>query len=746
MSILAKSSADIVTLDEHNRHLQGQWDDEISPHRAFVCRKYHDFTGQNLSELLRTAIRWHDEGKKHPTWQGACQKDFEESRRIGKPCGKHLKQGHIRHELASLEYINRANESLPLAVRVSIAAHHGKLSRRHKKRWGEEHEEFEKFWLEFARLGNSFRLTDIDQAILSRYEFAGPRALLQFADHRASATESGEELPKLIPFQYTFPYKDAQGEPDLRGVQRLIKQLWDDPFAILRAPTGSGKTDAALLWAQYQIKEGKADRLVIAMPTRFTANALAVSTAENLSKNGLYHSSAWFKEEDKKNLGIARLLETPVTVTTIDHLCLSLTGTREDHHGIFFNLAHSCVVVDEADFYDAFTQQNIVMLLRVLRLLKVPVLLMSATVPESAKELYTQSGFSVSKIYEDTTDYELPRCTIKRCGRVEKPGDIEHLLERALNGKPTIIYANTVKRAQAYYRWFKAREFNDVALYHSRFTEPDKAKKEGQLYEMLGREAWDKGKAHGVAILTQIGELSVNISADFMISDLCPIDRLAQRVGRLSRFDKDKIGELYVVDPYKIDGDDLYPAPYGRWVSNKGWELSEALEKSDELLKEGEYSAKRFVDMVNEVYPAVPPIQSHVKDNNDKLENCIVANWLLGPVERVEEDNEDTKDWKSRDIPLQKMVYANYEVSGFTEDANQTFARWQAFRRFQLEHGIQCYAHDFEKANKNECLEKATFLISSNSRDEYTEEQSWIVKLRHYDFEMGLHFDLDDED
>ena len=73
-------------------------------------------------------------------------------------------------------------------------------------------------------------------------------------------------------------------------------------------------------------------------------------------------------------------------------------------------------------------------------------------------------------------------------------------------------------------------------------------------------------------------------------------------------------------------------------------------------------------------------------------------------------------------------------------------ARWQAFRRFQLEHGIQCYAHDFEKANKNECLEKATFLISSNSRDEYTEEQSWIVKLRHYDFEMGLHFDLDDED
>ena len=44
-----------------------------------------------------------------------------------------------------------------------------------------------------------------------------------------------------------------------------------------------------------------------------------------------------------------------------------MTGTREDHHAIFFNLAHSCLVIDEADFYDDFTQQNIVMLLRALR-------------------------------------------------------------------------------------------------------------------------------------------------------------------------------------------------------------------------------------------------------------------------------------------------------------------------------------------------------------------------------------------
>lgn len=747
MTILAKSNADNpVTLDEHNQHLQEQWECEISPRRAFMCRKYRDLTDQDLSELLKTGIRWHDEGKKHPAWQSACQKDFEESRRTGKPCGKHLKQAHIRHELASLEYIHRANAGLPLVVRVAIAAHHGKLSRKHKKRWGEEHKEFEKFWLEFARLGNSFRLTDTDRIILNRYEFAGLRSLLQLADHRASALESDEPFPGLVPFRYTFPYLDENGQPKLRGVQQLVEKFRDDPFAILRAPTGSGKTDAALLWALYQIEKNHADRLVIAMPTRFTANSLAISTAETLSKNGLYHSSAWFKESSKNETDTARLLETPVTVTTIDHLCISLTGTREDHHGIFFNLAHSCVVIDEADFYDDFTQQNIVMLLRVLRLLKVRVLLMSATVPKSAVELYAQSGFPVSKIYEDTTDYEIPRCILKRCGRGEKPENIEHLLERALKGEPTIIYANTVKQAQKYYKWFKGKDFDDVVLYHSRFTEPDKARKEQELYDMLGRGAWNTKEQHGVAILTQIGELSVNISADLMISDLCPIDRLAQRVGRLSRFDKDKVGELFVVDPYKAGGDSLYPAPYGRWITGKGWELSEPLRKSNELLEDGEYSAKRFVDMVNEVYPTVPPIKPHVRANNEKLENCIVGNWLIGPVEHTGEDDENTKDWKSRDIPLQRLVYANYEADSLSEADNQSFRSWRAFRRFQLEHGIQCHSYEFEKAENNARLEKTTFMISSNSRDEYKEEKAWIVKKAFYNFEQGLHFDLDDED
>jgi CRISPR-associated endonuclease/helicase Cas3 len=170
---------------------------------------------------------------------------------------------------------------------------------------------------------------------------------------------------------------------------------------------------------------------------------------------------------------------------------------------------------DEADFYDPFTQANLVVLLRALRLLEVPVLLMSATVPDSARELYAKSGFAPPRIHADTTTPTV--------SAVPSPGVARWKLRQrfrpagACPGRePTIIYANTVRRAQAYHAWFRRKKFNpeNLVLYHGRFTEPHKADIEDRLREMLGAAAWKAGTARGVAILTQIGELSVNISAD----------------------------------------------------------------------------------------------------------------------------------------------------------------------------------------------------------------------------------------
>jgi CRISPR-associated endonuclease/helicase Cas3 len=547
---LAKSSG--VPLRDHIQNLLTQARAAFSQ-RSFVIGKYlHMTSGTDFVAEVEKSARWHDIGKTDSQWQDACQKDFAIWQTLSEAekknfRGKNLMKSGIRHEIASLEIAKNKKHELSMPVKASVAAHHGKLSRRHEGRWSDR-PSFTEFWDEFNGVSAEFptyHKETFDKTILKRYQFDGVRSWLQLIDHRASAAEDSESLPQFRTFEYEFPHHDK------RGVQLEIEKLWDEPFSILRAPTGAGKTDAALLWAKRQVEMKRADRLVIAMPTRFTANALSIAVThenfKNLGDAGLYHSSAWYQRiKDKKRLSIAdkkfidkeqdlaRILETPLTVTTIDHLCICLTATRETHHATFFGMANSCVVIDEADFYDDFTQVNIVVLLRALRILNVPVLLMSATVPNSAIELYRQSGFEVNKIYADESDYDRVRCHITRYKDAEKPEDIEELLQRALK-EPTIIYANTVARAQAYYRWFQQRDFDDVVLYHSRFIEPHKVEKENRLREMLGREAWKHGTQHGVAILTQIGEISVNISADFMISDLCPLDRLAQRVGRLSR-------------------------------------------------------------------------------------------------------------------------------------------------------------------------------------------------------------------
>ena len=752
MTHLAKPDGTLLT--DHVQHLNEQADQLLSVRENFLRRKYEALTGADITKRLRSSIRWHDEGKKDDRWQIPCQKDYAKYNPIAKKTsGIHLLKAGIRHELASLEFLHQAGKKLSMPVWTAIAAHHGKLSRREKKRWL-EHDEFEKFWIEFIRLGKP--VETLEEAIRKRYEFAGPRSLLQLVDHRASASEADKKLPAFASFSYQFPYTEK------RGVQKIIEDLRDEPYGpliILRAPTGAGKTDAALLWAQHQIEAGRADRLVIAMPTRFTANALSISVAENLSAKGLYHSTSRFKsleEEDTRSYDqkdfddkeqeLARLLETPVTVTTLDHLCICLTGTREDHHSIFFNMAHSCVVIDEADFYDDFTQQNMIILLQVLSLLQVPALLMSATVPESAKKLYTIPGHAAPRIHEDKTDEDRPRCALTRYGKATGPDDLAPLLHRAVNGAPTIIYANTVRRAQAYRQWFMDQNedfaHENVVLYHSRFTEPHKVKKEKQLYDMLGSKTWDEDNqtAYGVAILTQIGELSVNISADFMISDLCPIDRMAQRVGRLARFHK-KGGELFVVDPHYINkaGAILpYPAPYGHFQKGGGeygWEETEALRKSSEMLCNGIYSARSFMELVNELYGTLPDeILPHIRENREALMNCILGNWLILPAEETRDDDDHTNNWQCRDIPFQFTVYADYTPSSFADDS-LSFRNKSELREFMLRYGIHCYAYEFHSAVESGCLKSHVVAVGDE------EETLWFALPQFYTFDAGLRFD-----
>lgn len=730
-TILAKPSG--ITLVKHEA--------DVVTEAMYLCQNlpasmeyYSKLTGKDLAKRLRVSASLHDEGKcLSARWQEACRKDYGNYLRWkkGNPSGSfndysHDKVGEagaclrktgVRHEMYSLK--SALDKRLPMPLLVAIAAHHSKLGYGFEDKW-QASKLFAECWKRFVRTSNDAVEDGSLKTVCDKsYEYGGVRGLLQLADHRASAREESEYVADWATFSYSFPFAHK------RGIQQLIEQNCDNDILLVRAPTGAGKTDASLLWASRQITAHKADRLVIAMPTRFTTNALAVNVAETLSSTGIYHSSAWFSKQKTIDSGnstrqealaqhkMARLLATPVTVCTIDHLLMSLTLTREDHHLIDFNLANSCVVIDEADFYDEFTLANIMFLLEVLRMWKVPVLIMSASLPETSLSMYRRIGYDVDRILEDENNADNKRDRFEICEITdyESVDELCCLADACIKRGNGIIYLNTVDKAMAVYRLFE-KKVNEsgmdipLILYHSRFTESDKLLKEQELLSSLGRSAWENGTAKGIAIMTQIGEISINISSEIMISDMCPIDRLMQRAGRLCRFGN-KVGQMYITVAHKES--ELYPAPYGVFSQKDNvWIPCRAFVDTMDVLSTGKYSSDKLVTLLNKVYSEEPQISAKARANADMLRQMFICNWLICPVENWQEDDTRANNWSSRDIAPQGLAFVCKPDCTY-------FRSYSEYMEFQLSKSISMPTYLLDKGRKAHKIDTCKITIGNNA-------------------------------
>jgi hypothetical protein len=109
------------------------------------------------------------------------------------------------------------------------------------------------------------------------------------------------------------------------------------------------------------------------------------------------------------------------------------------------------------------------------------------------------------------------------------------------------IIVNTVKRAQEIAR-ILSNYFGEecVWLLHSRFIAMDRAQKEKELFAKLGADGEREGKRPNRCIVvgTQIFEQSCDLDFDVLISDICPMDLLIQRIGRLHRHQRSRLPKL----------------------------------------------------------------------------------------------------------------------------------------------------------------------------------------------------------
>ena len=385
---------------------------------------------------------------------------------------------------------------------------------------------------------------------------------------------------------------------DFAAPNAIQQAAWDTPLeapvVIIESETGSGKTEAALWrWAR-MYAAGLVDGMYFALPTRAAAVQIHRRVAQFVERlfpdghrprvvlavpgydagagaGGLpdyaagYDSShdghydrgrPWAAERPK------RFLAAQVAVGTVDQAMLGALQVRNAHLRSSI-LARNLLVVDEAHASDVYMGVVLQRLLAAHGGAGGYALLMSATLGSAARERWLGRGGELS--LDAAVDKAYPAVStasgvvrVRENGQrkevdisaISEMGDFDGVARRALAaaraGAKVLVIRNTVDYAintQQRVEGLAGGDAGDAGLlfdvkgirtlHHGRFAAGDRRLLDARVQALLGKDTRAGGGV--IAVGTQTLEQSLDIDADLLITDLCPVDVLLQRIGRLHR-------------------------------------------------------------------------------------------------------------------------------------------------------------------------------------------------------------------
>lgn len=372
-----------------------------------------------------------------------------------------------------------------------------------------------------------------------------------------------------------------------RQVQCLVEELSLEPgLTIIEAPTGCGKTEAGIGYAWRLLAAGQVDSLIFALPTQATANAMfsrVLELAEILYKKGsnlvlahgkslrnhaflqlcLISADVNLERQDEAQVQCASWLANSkkraflgqIGICTIDQVLLSVLPVR---HGFVrtLGLGRSVLLIDEVHAYDAYMYGLLKEVLQLQAASGGSAVLLSATLPTKQKqELMAAWGgkqidaleyplvTQISHTY-DACIYKLPssqrplrRIVKARLRDFSEPQEETSLLKEVAQAvqQGTLVgwICNSVTRAQTIAEELRNLVDGKVDVFHSRYMFADRQIKELAVIEQYGLNG--KRESGRVLVATQVVEQSLDLDFDWLIAEVCPIDLLFQRIGRLHR-------------------------------------------------------------------------------------------------------------------------------------------------------------------------------------------------------------------
>lgn len=387
---------------------------------------------------------------------------------------------------------------------------------------------------------------------------------------RGSESDAGDKLASTAGFKKLRMKEDLSFEDifgfKARSTQRLLIDAYSGPgIYVLEAPTGCGKTEAALALAFKAIKAGDACGVYFALPSQLASNKLHERVEQavrrlydenadvKLSHSGAYlHSIKIGKEASPGGIwhSSSRLsLLAPFGVGTVDQALLAVLNTKF-HEVRLAGLCGKVVILDEVHSYDEYTLELISMLVRAVEAMGGVVVVLSATLTCSGlRRIVGSDGVAQSmkpaaltvKTKNGLVKKELsevdPHPVYARLleGESSEEEAFKEAVERVRMGMQVIWVENTVSASQRIYEKAKA-EGLDAGLLHSRFRVMDREENESKWSGVFGRGGLsDRGRSGRLLVGTQVLEQSLDLDADFMVTRHAPVDLLIQRLGRLWR-------------------------------------------------------------------------------------------------------------------------------------------------------------------------------------------------------------------
>ncbi len=350
--------------------------------------------------------------------------------------------------------------------------------------------------------------------------------------------------------------------PHLNDMQIEIVKESEKKSLLLEAPTGSGKTLGALLWAS---GNGLGtSRLFYVLPYRASIHAMQdeliktygmgddfVGVLHAKAADHIYNILSESDEEKRTKMAKSIAQETqkifrPVKVSTPHQLAKAVLGAKW-YEPLWLELSGGLLVIDEVHAYEPWLIGIMVQLCKLTKRLGGHVMAMTATWPDFLKGIFSNALNSPKEIIAEQKAWDQTRHKLE-LHESSCDGMIDEI-SICMKKYRTLVVCNTVRRAQSIFKKLREKAKSPLLL-HSQFRQKDRETIEQSM------------KGCDLLVGTQAVEVSLNMSFGEIFTDIAPIDDIVQRFGRTNRYKEVEIAKANVMlaydkDDVKIYGEDI---------------------------------------------------------------------------------------------------------------------------------------------------------------------------------------------